>query len=107
MGKNPKGVIFMRKSAMLAKPKQVTIKTRLSHWWNGCAKFNSRNPHWVKEEMGGKNYARCSICGANCWWLFGSGKRPADGNAQKVLGFPEPDETQKYWSTHDRRPSSY
>jgi hypothetical protein len=78
------------------------MKMKLLHLWHGCAEFNRRWPHWVKNESGYEDeaYPRCSICGTGCFWMFGYKSQAPDLIAITTQN-RMPNSTEAYWAAHD------
>lgn len=76
------------------------MKAILLHWYRGCAKFNRRWPHWVRDDGHRARHAKCAICGGNAWWQWGHKNFLPDVVAQDIQGVA-PDENNRYWAEHD------
>lgn len=69
----------------------------VSHWWNGCARFNLKHPHWEKADG---EFPECSVCGKSGYWIWGYKKFRPDIVAQQIQG-GKIDESSAYWAKHD------
>lgn len=67
-------------------------KVERDHFWMGCAAFNKKHPHWVKDETPGALYPTCSICGSPAGNMWGYRHHAPDYAAQRVQG-AGPDES--------------
>ena len=73
---------------------------RILHWWHGCARFNLKHPHWVKDEARNAKYPKCSLCNRPAGNMWGYKNHPPDKVAQRIQG-SQPDESATYWAKHD------